>query len=143
MGGITTTSLDKPQRKRQSSTQPPLPPRHFAGVVFVVVSGQVQQSVQHQDLDLGPQGVALLHRLSPRRLHTDGKVAGNLAARHLGRRKAQHIGGLVLASKAPVQPPDSRIGGQQHRYQAAQPHRLLRQAQKAIQRARTGQASIS
>ena len=47
-----SNSFDQPLWQPQPRPQQPLPPRHSARVGLVIVTGQVQQPMQHQHLDL-------------------------------------------------------------------------------------------
>ncbi len=99
----------------------------------MVIAGQVEQSVQHQHLDLNPKRMTLLNGLTPRCRYADSQVSGNLVRTHAARGKRQHIRCLVFAPKLPVESSNGCVRCQKHRHMTAQPYFCLRFAQKARQ----------
>ena len=98
------------QTARQSEARAPFifGPRHLAAVLFMIHAEQMQDAVQHQNLDLLSDAVAVLGRLPAGLLERDRDVAQETES--LPGRKRQHVGGVVLAG-------ESRDSG------AASPHR--------------------
>ena len=90
---------------------------HLAVIAFVVVTGEMEQAMENQDLDLGGEGMALLDCLLERGGHGDGQVAGE---RFGGRSrywafggKGENVGCLVFAAKLAVEAANGGVGGQQ------------------------------
>jgi hypothetical protein len=100
--------------------EPTLTARHAAFIGFVIVTGEMQQSMEHQDLDLDAKGVAARSALAACRVDADGQIAcdsflfPSLVSDGFRGREREHIGGLVLASVLAIYPPDGAIGGEQH-----------------------------
>jgi hypothetical protein len=134
--------LDQPLRQPQLCAQKPLAARHFAVVGLVIVTGQMQQPMQNQHLDLDSQRMLLLLGLAQRGGHAHGQIAGNLFRANALSWKRKHIGGLVLAAKLAIQAAYRSIGGQLHIDLATQAHSRLRQQKKAAQCARRGNLFI-
>lgn len=133
-------ALDEAVRQPQFCAKALFMACHRAVVGLVIVSGQMQQTVKHQHLDLSREGVALPRSLPARSWDADGKIAGDplrglcVLERLCGKRK--NIRRLVLAAKLAIQPSDLVVGGKQDRDLAAQLHGGLRLTQKAGERAR-------
>lgn len=131
------SSFDQTQRQFEPLAKQALAAVHLAGVSFVIVAGQVQQSVQHQNLDLCSKGVSLRSCLAAGSGNTDGEVSGQLdggPAELLGG-KRENIGCLVFAAEVAIEPADAAICGEQHRYLATKADSSLRFTQKARKRA--------
>ena len=113
--GRFTGSLNQPMRQTQLRAQRALAPLHLALVGFVVVSGQMQQPVQHQHLHLRRERVAAARQLARAVVHADARSPATLPRQTGSRRgKRKHVRRLVLSAKSPIQ-----IAGSRHRSSAA------------------------
>jgi hypothetical protein len=108
---------------------------HLACIGLVVVAGEVQESVEHQYLELHSQGVATRSALAPSGGDADRQIACDpfrglwvLEGRG-GKRK--NVGGFVLAAKALVEVADGLVGGEQGGDLTAQPDGGLGPGKKA------------
>ncbi len=101
------------QAARQSESGAPFVfgARHLAAVLFVIHAQQVQYAMQHQNLDLLTDAVAVLGRLALGVLEGDRNVAQE--AERLSGRERQHVGGIILLAKVAVQPAQLRIARDQ------------------------------
>ena len=135
-------ALNQSTGKVESGTKFLFTARHLPSICFVIVSGKVQQTVEHQHLDFDAQRVAAFISLSPRYGNADGQVAGDLCRPRPGDGKRKHIGGFVLTPKLAIQTLDAGVCGQQHRDLAAQFHGSLRLTQKCDESPRTRNALV-
>jgi hypothetical protein len=113
---------------------------HAAGVGFVIVSGEMEQAVEDEDLELTGERVTLLRSLAASGGNADSEVAGNFFGADGCGGKREYVRRLVLTSELPVELADCGIGGEQHAHLAAQAYRSLRLPKKELQCARPGQS---
>jgi len=104
--------------------------RHFSMVGFVIVTGEMEKSVQHQDLDFDTKRMTLLTGLTQRGGDADGQISGDFERAGSTGGKREHIRGFVLAAKLPVQTAYGSVGRQQNSHLAPQLCRGLRLAQE-------------
>src|SRR5580700_1067675 len=69
--------------------------------------------MQHQNLDLCADRVAVLNPLAPGVLERNRNIADE--PKRLARWKGQHVGGVILLEKIPIQAAQLRIAGNQAR----------------------------
>jgi hypothetical protein len=122
MQGFSTNWWDAPvscscppdQAARQSERGSPFifGSRHPAAVFFVIHAQQVKYAVEHQNLDLCADWVAVLRGLALGVLKRDRNVANE--PQSSPRWKRQHVCGVIVLEKIPVQPAQLGIA----RYQA-------------------------
>jgi len=96
----------------------------------MIVAGQVQHAVQHQDFNFIGQAVAQPQSILAGNLETDGYVSSLLP----GKRK--HVCGLVFVAEAPVQSLHFEPRGDQHRNVTFDPSHGLRAPCETLQRYR-------
>jgi hypothetical protein len=115
------------------------------GVCIVIVAGEVEQAVEHKDLELCSKRVAACSALAARGFDTDGNIARDffLALEHVCGRERKNVRGLVFASETAVEVAESRVGGEQDGDLAAETDGGLGFGQKAGQSACRGQAEIA
>ena len=88
-------------------------PRHLSVVILMVESGQVQGSMQDEDLHFSSQRMAQTLRLARRSIERDRQVSSALAPMSIAslelplhRRKRQHIGRNFLPAKLSIEFPN-------------------------------------
>ena len=86
---------------------------HLAVVGFVVFSGEMQEAVEEEDANFIAQGMTVDFSLNRCGFERDGKVASMPCGEFGWRRKAEDIGGFVLATEAFVEPAKSRVTGEE------------------------------
>jgi hypothetical protein len=143
---LFTNALEEPLRQAKLCAQVALAAAHLASIGFVVVTGQVQQAMENQDLKLDGQGVAQLRGLAAGSGNANGEVAGDplrgfCVLEGCGGER-EHVGRLVFAAKTAIEPADLPVGGEQHCHLAAKPDCGLGFGEKAGEGARGGQAKI-
>jgi len=81
----------------------------------MVEAGKVEQSMEHQDLDLDRECMSLLASLALCGGHSNGEIACDfpLVLEQQFGRKREDVGGLVDTSELPIKPPDRTVGGEQ------------------------------
>jgi hypothetical protein len=131
--GRRRRALDEALGKTEAGAELTLAAGHFAIVGFVVLSGQMEKSVEDEDLQLAGEGVALVGGLAAGRVHADGQVAGQFFRPDTLCGKGEHVGGFVFAAELAVEFFDGGIGGQQDVDLAAEPDSLLGFSEKAPQ----------
>jgi hypothetical protein len=70
-------ALDEALGKAETGAEEALAASHFAVVGLVVVTGEVEEAVEDEDLDFSGEGMALLGGLTAGGGNADGKIAGN------------------------------------------------------------------
>src|SRR5215813_9242190 len=96
-----------PLEPSRQGALPALHPPRFGRRALVVVAQQVQHAVNEQSVELRRQRGRAFRRLPPRRVDGDDDVAQQprwRAARPLGLREREHVGGPVLPPPLTVQP---------------------------------------
>jgi hypothetical protein len=87
--------------------------RHHAIICFVVFSGEVQETMEHEDAYFVPQSVTIGDGLSGGGFQRDGEVSG-VGVADFGRcREAEDVGGLVLATEGLVEAAKGGVIGEQ------------------------------
>ena len=93
-----------PEGNPQSHAQLSFPARHLPVIPLVIVSAQMQQPVQHQDLHLLGRAVAELARTLAWQSRREMAISPANFFRDIVRRgKRKHVGRLVFSAKTPVQ----------------------------------------
>ena len=84
---------------------------HPAGAarLVIVVAGQVQEPVHHQQVELGGQRYPEPPRLARRRLHRHDHLAPEPARARPGQVEGEHVGGPADAEVARVERPDPPV----------------------------------
>jgi hypothetical protein len=135
--------LDQSFAEAQAGAQKAFAARHLAGIGFVIVASQVEQTMENEDLDLDSQGVALAAGLAEGGRHADGEIAGYFLENRLGGRKGEHVGGFVLTAKLAIEAADGGVGGEQDGDASAETHGVLGAAEEAAEGACGRQAEFA
>ena len=93
----------------------------------MIIAGQVQHSVQDEDFYLRGSGVPEALGVAPRYFGADGDVTTILS------RKGEHVCGLVLAAKTPIQLLNLLAAGDENRNFTGDASQLSRTRGKASQ----------
>ena len=100
---------------------------HFAVVGFVVVAGEMEETMEDEDLQFTGEGVALIGGLAAGGFHADGQIAGHffLALDEILGGERKHVGGFVFASELAVEAADGGVGGEEYGDVSAEADGLL------------------
>ena len=104
-------SLNQARAETALPSQPSFDPPHPAIITLVIVSQEVEQTVEREHFELGQLGMAGFASLPPRHASSDDYIAEK-GIRDSGigiRRKRQNVGQSVFSSVFAVQGPDPRI----------------------------------
>jgi hypothetical protein len=77
--------------------------RHFAIIPLMIVAGEMENSVQGQDLHFVTRSMSKAARIGSSDFGRDRNISCKSVARFTERRKRQHIGWLVLSAKVFIQ----------------------------------------
>ena len=81
-------------------------------VGLVVEAGQMEETVEEEDFDLGGDGVAICRGLAGCGFKGDGEISGVLVGEGWGCGEAEDVGGLVLAAEVAVEAAEGVVGGE-------------------------------
>jgi hypothetical protein len=140
-------AFDEAEGEIESGAEEALAAGHLAGVGLMVVSGEVEQAVEDEDLDFGGEGVPLSCGLLAGGVDGDGQVAGRLFAapdawNWLGGER-EDVGGFVLVAEVAVEGLDVLVGGEKDADCAFESDGGLRLAEVCAERADRGQALVA
>jgi hypothetical protein len=93
---------------------------HLSVIDFMVLAGEVEETVEEEDADFGVERVAVGDGLAGGGVKRDGEVAGVLVCDFRGRGEAEDVGGFVLAAIGAVEGSELGVGGEQDGYFARQ-----------------------
>ena len=93
-------ALDQSNRKIQFAPKCVLARQHFTVVDLVIVTCQMQQPMQDENLHFGGQRMSDVSRIGSGNLKRNRDVSGDTWN---SRRKGEHVGRLVLAAITAVQ----------------------------------------
>jgi hypothetical protein len=125
--------FDQPLGQFQLRPQLHLPPRHRAIIPLVIVAREMQQPMQHQNLQLARQRMPMLDGLLPRSIHADRQIAFFLLLDESVGGERQDIGRLVHAAELPVELANCRIRSEQNSDVAFQANSFLCLGEKTLQ----------
>jgi hypothetical protein len=87
-GGADCNSFCETRSQTQTASQAAFSPRHLTVVAFVIKAGEMEQTMQAENLNLFCSGVAETLGVLPRNVHGDGDVTREAVAQtvHRGKR---------------------------------------------------------
>src|SRR5260370_24118307 len=99
---VSLTSLNQSLGKLQSPPQACFPLRHFSLIVFMIIPREMQNPVQHKDLNFLPKRMPQGARVTGRNVERDRNIPRKTIVKS-GRREPQHVRGLVLTAETRLQ----------------------------------------
>jgi hypothetical protein len=108
------SSFDEPDRQFELLPQFDFARLHFTAISLVIVAGQVQQSVQNQDLQLSLGRVPELGGVGGCYLSGNSEIACRLGLRRT-QLEGQDVGGFVFVPVLLVHPTEVCAGGDENR----------------------------
>jgi len=131
-------AFDETLREAQLCAEESFAAGHLAGVGFVIVTGEVEQAVEDEDLNFCRERMTLVNGLLERSGDGDGQVAGDFFSANAIGGKGEHVGHLVLIAELAVELADGHVGGEQDGDFAFETDCGLRFGEKAAQSAGGG-----